>query len=41
MVDRHGVHEYVQVTMGWIAGFLVLTAAVLTVATRRFDRIER
>ena len=41
MVDGHGVHEYVQVPMGWIVGFLVLTAAVFTVATRRLDRIER
>ena len=41
MVDRHGVHEYVQVTMGWIAGFLVLTAVIFTVVTRRLDRIER
>ena len=41
MVDGHGVHEYVQVPMGWIVGFLVLTAAIFTAATRRLDRIER
>ena len=41
MVDGHGVHEYVQVPMGWIVGFLVLTAVIFTVATRRLDRIER
>ena len=41
MVDGHGVHEYVQVPMGWIVGFLVLTAVIFTAATRRLDRIER
>ena len=41
MVDGHGVHEYVQFPMGWIVGFLVLTAAIFTAATRRLDRIER
>ena len=41
MVDRHGVHEYVQVPMGWIVGFLVLTAVIFTAATRWLDRIER
>ena len=41
MVDSHAVYEYLQVPMGWVAGFLVLTAVIFTVATRRLDRIER
>jgi hypothetical protein len=41
MVDGHAVHEYLQVPMGWVAGFLVLTTVIFTVATRRLDRIER
>jgi hypothetical protein len=41
MVDGHGAYEYVQVPMGWVVGFLVLTAVIFTAATRRLDRIER
>ena len=41
MVDSHAVYEYLQVPMGWVAGFLVLTAVIFTVVTRRLDRIER
>ena len=41
MVDSHAAYEYLQVPMGWVAGFLVLTAVIFTVATRRLDRIER
>ena len=41
MVDSHAAYEYLQVPMGWVAGFLVLTAVIFTVATRQLDRIER